>query len=123
MAVTIVPTTAGEEPGEALVIDFEDGQRLQQQLRMANAPTSTPPGNPAGQSTQQLGAPGQLPSLNQPVQAQFGQPQMQNGFQQVQQPAGAQQPNLNLNNLPPLPSFPNENGNQIATPPGGNVLR
>jgi hypothetical protein len=154
MAVTV----AGES--EPLVIDFEDGQRLQQQLRFANG-QSTQPVQPTAVPGQQTFS---LPNLNQPVQAQVGQPPNQPNFPQPNfQPAGFQQPNfqqpnfqqsgtpqpgvqqpnfqqpapqqpapqqpapqqpeLNLNNLPPLPSFPSDNGNQTATPPSGNVLR
>jgi hypothetical protein len=116
-------TVAGES--EPLVIDFEDGQRLQQQIRIANGQGT------AAQSAAQLQQPGQtttvpglpasfsLPNSNQPVPAQFGQQQPQGGVQQ----SGNQQPNLNLNNLPPLPTFPGDSGTQVATPPGGNILR
>jgi hypothetical protein len=124
---------AGEN--EPLVIDFEDGQRLQQQLRIANG-QSTQPAQPAAVPGQQAFT---LPTLNQPGQAQVGQQPIQPNFQQTgfqqtgtQQPS-LQQPNfqqtgtppldLNLNNLPPLPAFPGDNGTQTATPPGGNVLR
>ncbi len=128
MAVTV----AGEN--EPLVIDFEDGQRLQQMLDMANgqAPAGQPVSQPnmqPGNGTQagQIAAPGQLPSLqnpqmqNQPGQlppsgVQFGQlPQLQS----PQQPGGA--PNLNA--PPQLPNQQQGSGTQTANPPGGNVLR
>lgn len=133
MAVTV----AGEN--EPLVIDFEDGQRLQQMLDMANgqAPAGQPVSQPnmqPGGATQagQIAAPGQIPSLQNP---QLQNPQMQNQpgqlppsgaqFGQLPQLQSPQQPGSvpNLNAPPQLPNLQQDGGTQTANPPGGNVLR
>lgn len=114
-------TVAGES--EPLVIDFEDGQRLQQQIRLASGQAAAGPGVgqplPTGQPAGVTGQPASftLPALSQPTQSQVGQQPFQSGFQ-----PGTQQPDLNLNNLPPLPSL-GGSGTQLATPPNGNPLR
>lgn len=112
MAVTV----AGEDV--PLVIDFEDSQRLQQQLTIADA---QPSGQQAtGTQPLQSGfvAGQQSPTLPSLDQSQVGQQSPPNGFQ-----ATGAQPALSLDNLPQLPAFPNNSGNQIASPPSGNVLR
>jgi hypothetical protein len=125
MAVSVV----GEnEP--PLVVDFEDGPRLQELLKMANG--QGPSVQTSTQNLQQVGQPG-LQQLGQPGLQQTGLPQL--GQQPAQQPFGQQQqpmaqqptqqgfqPDAGLNSLPPLPQLPS-NGTQIAVPPGKNVLR
>lgn len=132
MAVTV----AGEN--EPLVIDFEDGQRLQQMLDMANGqapagqPVSQPNMLPGASQAGQIAAPGQQPVLQNP---QLQNHQLQNQpsqlppsgvqFGQVPQLQSPQQPgNLpNLNAPPQLPNLQQDGGTQTANPPGGNVLR
>jgi hypothetical protein len=104
MAVTAV----GEE--EPLVIDFEDRNRLQQLGQMANGGSSP---------TTTQAQPGQQGTLQQ---ASFGTPVPTNELP-GQLPASQPQQQPQQYQLPPLPAFPSQGDNKIATPPGGNVLR
>ncbi|MFO0941416.1 MAG: hypothetical protein U0930_11675 [Pirellulales bacterium] len=140
MAVNI----EGEQ--EPLVIDFEDGQRLEQLMRMANGqpPAGQPVSQPNNNQAGQIALPGQMPNAqfpnnqfpnnqlpnnNQlaPGQLAPGQlPQNQPQFGQLPQLPGsgtapAQVPNLSA--PPQLPGQLPSSNPQLATPPGGNVLR
>ncbi len=130
MAVTV------EGEPEPLVIDFEDGQRLEQLMRMANGqpPVGQPVSQPVPGNNQagQIALPGQLPNQlpqNQLPNNQFVPnqvPQSQPQFGQLPQLPGsgnspAQVPNLNA--PPQLPGQQPGTNPQLATPPGGNVLR
>ena len=127
MAVTV----AGEP--EPLVIDFEDGQRLEQLMRMANGqpPAGQPVSQPVGNGqTGQIALPGQFQG-GQPANLQLPPAQLppnQNQFGQLPQlpgagttPAGTQT-GTQAPNLTAPPQLPTSNP-QLATPPGGNVLR
>jgi hypothetical protein len=136
MAVTVLndPTTTGDP--ETLVIDFEDGARLQQMLDSANGPAQ--PSQIAGQSVgqPQLGANqvGQsaLP-FNQQATNQFAQPTVGNQFNQsvenqyAQPSAPGALPPLPNGNLPPLPNNqpiqPSNTGTLALPPNSGPALR
>lgn len=116
---------------EPLVIDFEDGQRLEQLMRMANGqpPAGQPVSQPAGgNQAGQIALPGQMPNNQFPNnQAAPGQlPQNQPQFGQLPQLPGsgtvpAQVPNLSA--PPQLPGQQPNSNQQLASPPGVNVLR
>ena len=128
-------TEQGES--EPLVIDFEDSARLNELQRMMSGAEGQPTAPQAGSG--QIAQPGQMqnpagfstvsgpPSGTQLPSGptQFGQAPQQPSFGGIPNgtpgvPSGALPGGVNL---PPLPNFPSGPDSQLATPPGGNVLR